>query len=70
MGRLKHLKKRYQIKISSIFTPSPKSVALIMISGVIVYCLQVQSMWMFGQPSRRIANTPYTLAMVSKKKLL
>uniref|UniRef100_A0A914DPW6 Uncharacterized protein n=1 Tax=Acrobeloides nanus TaxID=290746 RepID=A0A914DPW6_9BILA len=56
--------------VDGIFTPSPKSVTLIMISGVIVYCLQVQSMWMFGQPSRRIANTPYTLAMLCMKVII
>uniref|UniRef100_A0A914XUD2 Uncharacterized protein n=1 Tax=Panagrolaimus superbus TaxID=310955 RepID=A0A914XUD2_9BILA len=53
--------------VDGIFDPSYKSVTLCMMAGAFTYFGQLLIMEIFGEPSRRIANIPYVLAMVSMK---
>uniref|UniRef100_A0AC34FAI8 Phosphatidylinositol-glycan biosynthesis class W protein n=1 Tax=Panagrolaimus sp. ES5 TaxID=591445 RepID=A0AC34FAI8_9BILA len=53
--------------VDGIFNPSYKSVSFWMIAGAFTYFGQLLMMEIFGEPSRRIANIPYVLAMVSMK---
>uniref|UniRef100_A0A914QHG8 GPI-anchored wall transfer protein 1 n=1 Tax=Panagrolaimus davidi TaxID=227884 RepID=A0A914QHG8_9BILA len=50
--------------VDGIFNPSYKSATLWFIAGAFAYFGQLLIMEIFGEPSRRIANIPYVLAMI------